>query len=357
MKPLVSILVPAYNAEKWIGETLRSAIAQTWEPKEIIVVDDGSKDRTLEMARQFEGEGVRVISQANMGAAAARNTAFAESHGEFIQWLDADDLLSTDKIALQMAVAEQMGNSRVLLSCGWARFLYRYHRARFESTALWSDLVPRDWLVRKMGLNLYMQTATWLVSRELAVAAGPWDTRMLGDDDGEYFCRVLLASERVRFVPDAKVYYRTAGPGSLSYIGGSDRKREAQWLSMQLHMKYLLTLEESEETRAACVTFLQNWMIFFYPERPDVFKMANEKAKSLGGELRTPKPSWKYAWIQSIFGPRIAWMAQGHLSRIKLWVVMFGDKVLYHLDRPSFVSTQARPRSLTHLPSDAGSSD
>ena len=54
MKPLVSILIPAYNAEAWISDTLRSAIAQTWEPKEIIVVDDGSTDRTLAVARQFE---------------------------------------------------------------------------------------------------------------------------------------------------------------------------------------------------------------------------------------------------------------------------------------------------------------
>ena len=75
-----------------------------------------------------------------------------------------------------------------------------------------------------MQLNLYMQTASWLVSRELAEAAGPWDTRLLGDDDGEYFCRVLLASDGVRFVPEAKVYYRTSGTSSLSYIGNSDKK-------------------------------------------------------------------------------------------------------------------------------------
>jgi len=59
--------------------------------------------------------------------------------------------------------------------------------------------------VPQLGQNLYMQTATWLVSRELTEAAGPWDTRLLGDDDGEYFCRVLLASNGVRFVPEAKV--------------------------------------------------------------------------------------------------------------------------------------------------------
>jgi hypothetical protein len=108
--------------------------------------------------------------------------------------------------------------------------------------------------MRKMEHNVYMQTATWLVSRELAEAAGPWDTRLLGDDDGEFFCRVLLASEGTRFVPDSKVYYRQAGAGSLSHIGFSNRKLEAQWLSMRLHTKYLRSLPDDERARATCVT-------------------------------------------------------------------------------------------------------
>jgi len=145
-----------------------------------------------------------------------------------------------------------------------------------------------------MGQNLYMQTASWLVSRELTEAAGPWDTRLLGDDDGEYFCRVLLASEGVRFVPEAKVYYRASGSSSLSYIGNSDRKRDAQWCSMKLHIGYLRSLEDSERSRAACVKFLQNWMVFFYPERLDIFEQAQAMAKELGGQVEVPRFSWKY---------------------------------------------------------------
>src|SRR5262245_57417246 len=102
MKPSVSILIPAFNAETWLADTLRSAVAQTWEPKEIIVVDDGSRDRTLAIARSFESDSVRVFTQKNQGAAAARNKALSESRGEYIQWLDADDLLAPDKISKQL---------------------------------------------------------------------------------------------------------------------------------------------------------------------------------------------------------------------------------------------------------------
>ena len=331
MKPLVSILIPAYNSQEWIGPCLRSALAQTWEPKEIIVVDDGSKDGTLAAARQFEQAGVRVASQRNQGAAAARNTAYSLSRGEYIQWLDADDLISPDKIERQMAVAQQLGNKRLLLSCGWSQFLHRYKEAKFVPSALWADLTPADWPVRKMSLNLLMQTGTWLTSRELCEAAGPWDTRMLGDDDGEYFCRVLLASEGVRFVPEAKVYYRASGGGSLSYIGTSDRKRNAQWLSMQLHIRYIRSLEESERVHAACVTYLQNWMVFFYPERQDVFREAQEIARSLGGEVSAPRLSWKYAWIAKFFGQDAGWRAQVLLPRLKWSLLSSLDKFLYNI--------------------------
>jgi glycosyltransferase involved in cell wall biosynthesis len=332
MKPLVSILIPAYNSEEWIGDTLRSAIAQTWEPKEIIVVDDGSKDRTLTTARQFEAQGVRVVTQKNQGAAAARNTAFSVSQGDYIQWLDADDLLPPDKVAKQMALAETLGNTRTLISCGWGRFLYRYYRAEFVPTALWCDLPRAEWLVRKMGQNLHMQTATWLVSRELTQAAGPWNTKLLGDDDGEYFCRVLLQSDGVRFVPDARVYYRAAGSGSLSYIGNSNQKRDAQWRSMQLHIGYLRSLEDTPRVREACVTYIHNWLSFFFPERPDLIKEMQNAAHELGGELQTPRLSWKYSWIESVFGLGLARRAQILLPRYRWSFLRFCDKMLFRLE-------------------------
>ena len=332
MKPFVSILIPAFNAQEWIAETLRSAIAQTWRRKEIIVIDDGSTDQTLSIARQFESDCVRVETQKNQGAAASRNKALSVSHGDYIQWLDADDLLSPDKIARQLeALGGPCRNKRTLLSSAWGRFMYRTYRAKFIPTALWSDLSPVEWLLRKMGQNLYMQTATWLVSRELAEAAGPWNTELLGDDDGEYFCRVLLSSVGTRFVPEARVYYRTSVSNSLSYIGRSDRKLDAQWRSMQFHISYLRSLEDSQRVRAACVSYLQNWLIYFYPERLGIVKQAEEMAKDLGGELGAPELSWKYSWIETILGwraakraqlflPRVRWSLEGVRDRMSFWV-------------------------------------
>jgi O-antigen/teichoic acid export membrane protein/glycosyltransferase involved in cell wall biosynthesis len=330
-KPLVSILIPAFNAQEWIADTLRSAIAQTWERKEIIVVDDGSSDQTLAIARKFESDSVHVVTQKNQGAAAARNKALSLSLGDYIQWLDADDLLAPDKIAKQMEALNQRPAKRVLLSSAFGMFKYRYHRARFTPTALWSDLSPVDWLMRKMGENVYMQTATWLVSREITEAAGLWDTALLGDDDGEYFCRVLLASEGVRFVREAKVYYRAPWVGTLSYIGGSSKKLEAHWKSMKLHINYMRSLEDSERVEAVCLRYLQSCFIYFYPEMPGIVRQAQQLASELGGKLEVPSLSWKYAWIRTIFGWRVAKGVQKLLPEIRWWFEKSWDKALFRL--------------------------
>ena len=99
MAPLVSILIRAYNAERWIRATLESAIGQDHANREVILVNDGSTDRTLEIAKKFQSKLVKIIDQENSGAAAARNKALEHAQGEYIQWLDHDDLLAPNKIS------------------------------------------------------------------------------------------------------------------------------------------------------------------------------------------------------------------------------------------------------------------
>jgi glycosyltransferase involved in cell wall biosynthesis len=328
MKPLVSILIPAYNAEKWIGATLESALAQTWPNKEIIVVDDGSRDGTFAAAQRFESAGVKVVTQKNAGASAARNLAFHLSKGEFIQWLDADDLLGSEKISKQMAVVEKCANKKILFSSEWGRFMHRPQRAVFEQTALCADLSPAEWIFRKMSQNLHMQPATWLVSRELTHNAGLWDTRISLDDDGEYFCRVIRASSGIKFVPGAKTYYRASGAGSLSNVDHSDKKLESLWLSMRLHVDYLRGLEDSARMREACVTYLGNWLGYFHPARPDIIAEVEKLAASLGGKVALPAVRPKYAWIGKIFGDMAARRAQVLLPNLKAAGLRAWDKMM-----------------------------
>jgi glycosyltransferase involved in cell wall biosynthesis len=335
LKPFVSILIPAHNAESWIGDSIRSAIAQTWRNKEIIVVDDGSTDETFKIARQFESKEVRVVTQPNQGAAVARNTAFSLAQGDYIQWLDADDILDPHKIEHQVRRIKNGLSDRTLLSGAWGYFMYRPSKAQFMSTLLWHDLSPVEWLTRKMANNLHMQTDTWLVSRALTEAAGPWDRRLFRDNDGEYFCRVILASDGIQFVPEAKSYYRDSGSQSISHIGRSNKKLDSLLISLKLHVQYLLSLEDSERTRSACLSYLQTWLHHFYPNRPDLVEQAQQLAGNLGGRLSLPTTSWKYAWVEKLFGFATAKQMQSHYNWIKFSALRLYDRMMYSLQRES----------------------
>jgi hypothetical protein len=254
------------------------------------------------------------------------------SQGDYIQYLDADDLLALDKIETQIAYLEDCDAKRVLLSSAWAYFNYRPRQAKFVPTPLWQDLSPVEWLFRKLAYNLHMQTATWLTSRELSEAAGPWDTRLLSDDDGEYFCRVLLASNVTRFVSQSKVFYRNTASTRLGQIGASDKKKDAMLLAMKLHMGYLRSLEDSERTKAACLTYIQNWLDNFYPERSDIVAELQDIATELNGELKPPQLRWKYAWMRPILGWKTAKWAQATLPQCKASLVRKWDEINYRLE-------------------------
>jgi glycosyltransferase involved in cell wall biosynthesis len=287
MKPLVSILIPCYNAEAWLVETLESALAQTWTNKEIIVVDDGSKDRSWEIAKEFEPRGVKVLRQQNLGASAARNLALQEAQGEFIQYLDADDLLAPDKIERQIKLLSREGNSGLVASGEWARFFNSPSEANFISEPVWRDLSPVDWLVCSWKGGGMMHPAAWLVPRLIAETAGLWNEDLSVNDDGEYFCRVLLASQGVKFCWGAKTYYRSGNFNSLSG-SKSPAAWESAFRSLELGTSNLLAKENSQRTRYICARVFQKFIYEVYPDVPDLRKQAGAKVQQLGGSDLKP---------------------------------------------------------------------
>jgi glycosyltransferase involved in cell wall biosynthesis len=345
MKPLVTIIIPAFNAEETLAYAIQSALAQTWPYKQIIVANDGSTDNTEAIARRFEPAGVTVVSKKNGGLSDAINHVMPLAQGEYIQELDSDDILAPDKIERQLAALRPGDSKRILLSSAWAPFHYRTRTARFVYDSLCEDLSPADWLVRKLSENLYTQNATWLVSRELAEAAGPWDADLHYDQDGEYFARVLIASVGTRFVPGTGIYYRNTTTKNVSYIGRSNTKKESLLRSMKLHIQYLQSVEQSERVRKTCLTYLQNWYFAFYPERPDLVAEMQSMAAGLGGELEEPRLRRKFAWMRPVFGLETAKWAQMALPQVRSFLVRRYDKAMLGLDELS--ASLGQPRAIT----------
>lgn len=336
MSDLVSILIPAYNAEKWIRDSVLSAINQTWSRKEIIVIDDGSSDGTLEIAKSLESRTVRVVAQSNTGACGARNKALGLAQGDYIQWLDADDLLHPEKIARQLERGGDGQNSLTLLTSAWGKFFFRHEKAKFVPDSLWQDLGPVDWIVTKFSDNVWMNPAVWLVSRRLTELAGPWDERLAssGDDDGEYICRVVDACTGVRFVREAKCYYRIGTVGSLNWnMERSERSLRSLVLSLKLSIDHLLYLEDSERTRRASLQYLQTFLPYFYSSHDELLNSMHKLAHELGGSLTPPKVSWKYYPLEKALGPKVTKKVMNNWRAAKLLARRNLDWYLYRLTR------------------------
>jgi glycosyltransferase involved in cell wall biosynthesis len=302
--PKVSILIPCYNAEKYIGETLESVFRQTWPTIEVIVVDDGSEDGSIAEIERFKTTGMQLINQNNLGAGAARNCAYCASNGKFIQFLDADDLIDPKKIERQMV--RVVDRPRCVASSEWGRFHRLPNETRFDPEPVWRDLDPLDWLAlsRAGGLGM-MFPALWLVPRTIAEAAGRWDETLSLGDDGEYFTRVLLAAENVLFCPGARCHYRSGLPDSLS-----GRKSPGAWASQfrvfDLCESHVRAREDSERVRRGFALSWQHLAHASYPYDSGLAKHALARARALHPVVIRPGGGPAFAFVSRVVGWRVA---------------------------------------------------
>ncbi len=282
MPPLVSILIPCHNAGRWVAATLDSALAQTWSRTEIIVVDDGSRDDSTAVVARYADRGVKLITQPNRGASAARNAALAAANGEFIQFLDADDLIAPDKITLQMQ--RLITASPLHMASGeWARFTDAPAESKFISEPTWKDLSGLEFQLLHYEAGWMMQPAAWLCPRGLLDEAGPWDETLSLNDDGEYFSRVMLASAGILFCPGSRTYYRSGVAGSLSSRNDPVSLRSL-WKSNELNCDRLLAAaSHSPRSKNAAANGWQRIAFLVYPALPSLADEAEARMRALGG--------------------------------------------------------------------------
>jgi glycosyltransferase involved in cell wall biosynthesis len=208
MNTLVSVIIPCYNAERWVGQAIQCCIDQTHRPMEVIVVDDGSTDHSkqavLAAARNVE-IAVRLIECEHKGASAARNQGLAAAIGNYVQFLDADDLMSPRKIELQAAVAAHNHNT---VPCGpWLRLRHSHGYWTTEQLGKYMDCAGD--LVYQWLEGYFFAVHCFLWPRKTVVDLGGWDESLSGCQDGDLFIRAALKDVKLCFVPESVVYYRT----------------------------------------------------------------------------------------------------------------------------------------------------
>jgi hypothetical protein len=225
-------------------------------------------------------------------------------------------LLAPDKIERQLKLSEFDRNSDYVASAEWARFFQNPSEAVFTPQTLWTDMSPIDWLIAAWEKNLMMHPAAWLVPRNISDSAGMWNENVSLNDDGEYFCRVILASQGVKFCTDAKSYYRSGISGSLS--GSKSRKAwESAFLSAELCTNNLLSVENSDRTRYACACYWQCFVFMAYPQAQDLIHNAEKNVRSLGGCDLKPEGGIMFKVMREVLGWKIAMQLQNLYYRYR----------------------------------------
>jgi glycosyltransferase involved in cell wall biosynthesis len=202
MGALVSILIPCYNAEQWIAEAIESALAQTWSDKEIIVLDDGSTDGSLDVIRQFNGR-IRLETGRNRGGNVARNHLLELARGEWVQYLDADDYLLPRKIAQQMTFVSAHTDVDVVFGPitleHWSKHGSRRELMSIpQSQDLW--ILLASWELPQTGAPLFRRQAIFDV--------GGWKPDQPCCQEHELYLRLLIAKKRFAYHPTNGAVYR-----------------------------------------------------------------------------------------------------------------------------------------------------
>lgn len=208
MSTLVSIIVPAYNCEKYIAATIRSCFDQTYQNFELIIVNDGSTDNTEQVILSNTDERIKYYKIENGGPSNARNFGLSKASGNLIQFLDADDILDKHKIQAQVEQYLLHGDDYIYsATMGFIIDDKKMLESNFDF--YYHDLTPEQYFNFMFDhFGKYLTTGVWLTPRKLIEKTHGWDERAGLNDDGEYFSRLILLSKKIIFCKGAVFYYR-----------------------------------------------------------------------------------------------------------------------------------------------------
>jgi glycosyltransferase involved in cell wall biosynthesis len=258
----VSVIIPCYNAEHYIRETLQSVYQQGYSNIEVVVIDDHSTDNSYELVKALKLKNLILKKNPKKGACSARNYGFELSTGDFIQYLDADDLLSPTKLDNQIELATKFGND-FIYSCQWVRFIEKIDENDTNIQLINKDYnEPYLWLNDSWKGKGMAAVHSWLVPRKIVVKAGLWNENLLINQDGEFFSRIILNARGIKYAPIPKVYYRSGNPNSITQSQKLSRAKSHSLLnSYILYKKTSIKYNRLDDLKLALGN---NFLMFIY---------------------------------------------------------------------------------------------
>ena len=308
--PLVSVIIPAYNAEDYISECISSVINQTHKNIEIIVVNDGSTDNTKNILEKINDSRLLIVNQENKGCSASKNTGLSISKGDYIQYLDADDYLSIDKIQIQVELLQSMKNSIAVCKTLIISNDNLINNYEIDTEMISEAGSGKEFLLRLLGIDGkfgMVQPNAYLIPRNVTNKIGPWNEEISPspDEDGEYFARALCCINNVIFTGGINYYRKLSNQSSLSKEYSFQRVSNLL-KTVDLKFQHIFNLEKSNRTQKLYQLNISQVAYQFGHEYPSVITeslliLSHNKYKKL--QVIHPK---KFALISKIIGFRNA---------------------------------------------------
>jgi glycosyltransferase involved in cell wall biosynthesis len=244
MKMKVSIIIPLFNKEKFIKETLTSVLNQTFQEWECLIIDDFSTDSSAKIVKEFTGKDKRfkflpTDFNSNIGASASRNIGLKNAKGIFIQFLDADDLISSNKLEEQVRLLEK-DNSTSLVTCAWGRFNDSKVKKAFSGLNSYSDFDSPDLFLDSLIYSKgYFPVHSYLIRRDLIDLGGWWNENLSLNDDGEFMMRIISKSNKIKFAHNSIAWYRWSDGNNLSSYSDKVAVNKAiySWVLVETSLK------------------------------------------------------------------------------------------------------------------------
>ena len=240
--PLISIIIPTFQRSELIIETLNSVQNQSYKNFECLIIDDGSSSNHIEIIQNqiYNDNRFKLIKRPNeykKGASSCRNYGFMKSQGEYINWLDDDDLFALNKLENQVHFINN--NNKVdLITCTWARFKHS-NSFKLRDTSCFEELHSGLEYMKVYGKHkTFLPSHNFMVKRKIVLKSGLWNEALSVNQDGEFFCRILLNSINVFHTADTYVLYRTPTNQNISGSGDIKKAKSAVY-SWKLITKHL----------------------------------------------------------------------------------------------------------------------
>jgi glycosyltransferase involved in cell wall biosynthesis len=309
----VSIIMPVYNGAKFIADAINSVLSQTYKNVELLIVDDESTDKTLSIAKEFEGDKVKVYSQKHAGACRARNFAFERSTGDYIQYLDADDILSKDKLEKQIYLLEQNGDNSIVF-CSYTSNFEDYCKGVWQKQEIdraYSN--PIDLYLDIFNGKGSIMGISWLFPRELIIQSDKWNETLIKAQDWDFVIKIALKCPEVLYCNDTFVYCRITGQNITS--NQSPEAINSVLVATESVRKTIQSYEDSDRVRKALISLYSSIFCSYYDKTTeDQLQIVERNIDNLGGKLAF-KGNKLFGYLSGIIGVKNALLLKSNMKK------------------------------------------